>query len=1319
VVGGPVQPGRSCYLQRNADAELYQRLSDGEYCHVLVQRQTGKTSLIASTAARLRKKGTVVAIVDLTQTSGEDVSDNAGRWYYSIAYRIVRDLRIRTDIQAWWKDRGGLTNLQRLREFFLEIVLEETDAPVVVCFDRVEATIGHPLAQDLFSVLRSCYDARATQTDFQRLTICLVGSASPYELVANLQDSIFEISRAIDLPDFSPQELSGLVPGLGTLSTDPEAIVRRVWSWTRGHPYLSQKVMRGLARRAAENLDPAAVDNLVRDQFLSSKAIADEPHLSSIADQILRRGSGKAARLNFYGRIRKGIEVMAGADTGAQHELMMGGVIVEDVSGQLRVRNEIYAHVFDTRWVNQNLSFGLKGLATAAVLILALIAAPVWYTEFLPRPYVRALSSPVTDYAGAVAAFESLEQIPGYAGAADRLLGDYLADQVGRTLNYAETLPSLARLRLLPDGAARADRLLAEFWDRTAKALMSSGDRDGALVAVLESLQQDTPERRTQLGELVGEDYERLLASRHSPGRLQQLVRRAPDGVFGWLDNQNNVALWQLKQQQLVRLDGLKLVAEEQPDLILRAMVTRSGSRPRLTIKTNHPQPEQVIVNMQAPSGQRAALSLTRATRIAADSYRFDFATFTRLRDMRGAEMVGSWTIGISDVVAGDSGELLAWSLDFAEARRPVDSILVRQPIPEPRSTENALSRLSVDGSTALAWPADAAVRGQILVWDVESRSIRARLPRLDDLLDARLVETGDMAVIIRPRALTIWDTRSGRRVGSVRIDEQADGLPAFSASGRYAAVRKLRGEGRQSFVVWDLATLRQVGQEVSVSGGGAVAVDAAGKLLAVAGDDAYARVWSLSSGRLLHEFEHVSPPRQLIFDGGGTWLATDDYANAFRLWRLDGSVEPLIERVGNSPWRVSFSAQSDALLVGSPDRAYELFSLPDGASAGVYLWHSAKNADLGVAEPAALPAGPLLFGAANLAVTTDGARDLKVWRLPGASARAALQRKSLPGSSRALLSVDGARIAVAERSGELRIFAAGAPGSIALKSAVADSAAVPMPTAMAFSRDRALLAAAAMDGGLRVWQTKAGGPATLVAEHTDGAVHDIRFSASAAQVFSASPREVLITNLATGRVANRLRIQGADPKLAVTDNGAAVFVVDDVDGVTAWDWQRDQTRQLVDGSFGVTKIAVSPDGRFLVTAGIDRVLRGWNVQTGELLLKAAQTAGSVDDIWFAADGRRLVVHAGHWLHAAELVADGVELLETRLLPASPVAVQPLRDGSAAYLLLTSAGQPRVWTQRLDQPDAPAIGGDAGELRAEWRRKLAMTITADGIIEPL
>ncbi len=73
-------------------------MRDGEYCHVLAPRQTGKTSLAARTARRLRDEGMHVALVDLSQTGGGEQAEDAGRWYYSIAYRIIRELRIRTDM---------------------------------------------------------------------------------------------------------------------------------------------------------------------------------------------------------------------------------------------------------------------------------------------------------------------------------------------------------------------------------------------------------------------------------------------------------------------------------------------------------------------------------------------------------------------------------------------------------------------------------------------------------------------------------------------------------------------------------------------------------------------------------------------------------------------------------------------------------------------------------------------------------------------------------------------------------------------------------------------------------------------------------------------------------------------------------------------------------------------------------------------------------------------------------------------------------------------------------------------------------------------
>ncbi|MEE4184704.1 MAG: AAA-like domain-containing protein, partial [Gammaproteobacteria bacterium] len=343
VVGGAVQPERDCYISRSADAELLRLLADGEYCYVLAQRQMGKSSLVAATAARLRALEVGVAVVDLTQASAEDPTENAGRWYYSIAYRICRDLRLRADLQTWWAERGGLTNLQRLREFFQEIVLDGTERPVTVFFDRVEATLEAPLALDLFACVRACYDARATNPEFARLTFALFSAAAPRELVRSLQGSPFEIAESVALNDFTPQEMAGLMGGLGTPPDYAEEINARVWSWTRGHPYLSQKVFRGLARRADAELTPDAVDELVRTQFLTSQALHDEPHLAAIAAEILRDTPTRTARLNLYGRISKGIRVRAEPRSAAEQELVVAGLVVVAPNGELRVRNEIYA----------------------------------------------------------------------------------------------------------------------------------------------------------------------------------------------------------------------------------------------------------------------------------------------------------------------------------------------------------------------------------------------------------------------------------------------------------------------------------------------------------------------------------------------------------------------------------------------------------------------------------------------------------------------------------------------------------------------------------------------------------------------------------------------------------------------------------------------------------------------------------------------------------------------------------------------------------------------------------------------------------------
>ena len=269
VVGGPVQPDRACYILRDSDASLYARLAERDYCHVLAPNHTGKTSLMAHVAKRLRASGIRVATIDLADISNRDVADDVGRWYYSLAYRIVRELRIRSDMQTWWQERSGLTNMQRLREVFLEVVLADTDEPVVIFVDRIEAALGQRPARDFFAAIRACYDARATEQEYQRLTFAMLGSAFVGQLRLGDRDSPFDISVNIELQDFDSSELRQLAAGLGCDQHTMRQIAERVWYWTHGQPYLSQKVFRALARRSEEQLSDEVVDKVVGTLFFT------------------------------------------------------------------------------------------------------------------------------------------------------------------------------------------------------------------------------------------------------------------------------------------------------------------------------------------------------------------------------------------------------------------------------------------------------------------------------------------------------------------------------------------------------------------------------------------------------------------------------------------------------------------------------------------------------------------------------------------------------------------------------------------------------------------------------------------------------------------------------------------------------------------------------------------------------------------------------------------------------------------------------------------------------------------------------------------
>jgi AAA-like domain len=89
VTGGTLRHDAPSYVERQADRDLYEGLSCGEFCYVLTARQMGKSSLMVRTATRLREQGVAVAVLDLAAI-GQNLSPE--QWYDGLLVHLGEDL---------------------------------------------------------------------------------------------------------------------------------------------------------------------------------------------------------------------------------------------------------------------------------------------------------------------------------------------------------------------------------------------------------------------------------------------------------------------------------------------------------------------------------------------------------------------------------------------------------------------------------------------------------------------------------------------------------------------------------------------------------------------------------------------------------------------------------------------------------------------------------------------------------------------------------------------------------------------------------------------------------------------------------------------------------------------------------------------------------------------------------------------------------------------------------------------------------------------------------------------------------------------------
>ena len=237
------------YVERETDHEAIQALCDlrGVTIPIKGPRQMGKSSLLNRLMVEGCKQEMRSAFIDF-QLLEQNVIENPEIFYRQFCSQLALEFELDDFTEKAWQNPLG--PVQKTTNYVSRYILKTIpDVPILLAMDEVDRMFSSPFRSDFFSMLRNWHERRARpqNDDWKRLNLALVTSTEPYQLIANMNQSPFNVGTVITLSDFNLDQVEELNQRHGNPLQHEELL--KLTELLNGHPYLTRKALYLLASK--------------------------------------------------------------------------------------------------------------------------------------------------------------------------------------------------------------------------------------------------------------------------------------------------------------------------------------------------------------------------------------------------------------------------------------------------------------------------------------------------------------------------------------------------------------------------------------------------------------------------------------------------------------------------------------------------------------------------------------------------------------------------------------------------------------------------------------------------------------------------------------------------------------------------------------------------------------------------------------------------------------------------------------------------------------------------------------------------------------